>query len=92
MKKGEPADARMKAAAVKRGIKLTSLSRPIRPSDFNEFDLILAMDNKNRGSKQHFRISNFYAYMVDAVGFKIIAAFQSFCFIVIKVILTCSSI
>ena len=47
---GNPADPRMKAAALKRGVKLTSISRPIRPSDFEEFDLILAMDKSNRGS------------------------------------------
>lgn len=45
---GEPADARMKAAAIRRGVKLTSISRPICPSDFEEFDLILAMDKKNK--------------------------------------------
>ncbi|MCO5573625.1 hypothetical protein L7F22_027397 [Adiantum nelumboides] len=48
MVKGGPADARMKAAASKRGVKLTSISRPIRPSDFEEFDIILAMDRKNK--------------------------------------------
>lgn len=46
--KGEPADARMKAAAIKRGVDLTSISRPICPSDFKEFDLILAMDRQNK--------------------------------------------
>jgi protein-tyrosine phosphatase len=40
----------MKATALKRGVKLTSISRPIRPLDFEEFDLILAMDKSNRGS------------------------------------------
>ncbi|KAG0614794.1 hypothetical protein M758_6G203600 [Ceratodon purpureus] len=45
---GNPADPRMKAAALKRGVKLTSISRPIRSSDFEEFDLILAMDKSNR--------------------------------------------
>ncbi|XP_024528228.1 uncharacterized protein LOC9631047 [Selaginella moellendorffii] len=45
---GDPADARMKAAAIKRGVLLTSISRPIKPSDFDEFDLILAMDKKNK--------------------------------------------
>eukprot|EP00249_Psilotum_nudum_P019815 c27432_g1_i1 orf=295-876(-) len=45
---GEPADARMRAAAIKRGIKLTSISRPIRPTDFEDFDLILVMDNQNK--------------------------------------------
>lgn len=46
---GNPADARMKSHALKRGVKLTSISRPIRPSDFEEFDLILAMDKSNLG-------------------------------------------
>ncbi|KAH7352110.1 hypothetical protein KP509_19G030300 [Ceratopteris richardii] len=45
---GEPADARMRSSASKRGIKLTSISRPIRPSDFEVFDFILAMDKKNK--------------------------------------------
>lgn len=44
---GNPADERMRAAASKRGVKLTSISRPIRPSDFEDFDIILAMDKNN---------------------------------------------
>lgn len=46
--KGNPADSRMRAASKRRGIEITSISRPIRPSDFKDFDLILAMDNQNR--------------------------------------------
>ncbi|GER30640.1 low molecular weight protein-tyrosine-phosphatase [Striga asiatica] len=45
---GDQADPRMRAASKRRGIEITSLSRPIRPSDFRDFDLILAMDRKNR--------------------------------------------
>ncbi|KAL0910683.1 hypothetical protein M5K25_018761 [Dendrobium thyrsiflorum] len=45
---GNPADSRMRAAANKRGIEVTSISRPVRPSDFRDFDLILAMDMQNR--------------------------------------------
>ncbi|XP_068661226.1 uncharacterized protein [Aristolochia californica] len=45
---GNPADSRMRAAAKKRAIEITSISRPIKPSDFIDFDLILAMDNQNR--------------------------------------------
>ncbi|CAA0825212.1 Unknown protein [Striga hermonthica] len=45
---GDQADPRMRAASKRRGIEITSLSRPIRPSDFGDFDLILAMDRKNR--------------------------------------------
>ncbi|RWW37280.1 hypothetical protein BHE74_00057639 [Ensete ventricosum] len=40
----------MRSAAKRRGIEVTSFSRPIRPSDFREFDLILAMDMQNRGA------------------------------------------
>ncbi|KAK9149552.1 hypothetical protein Scep_008309 [Stephania cephalantha] len=46
---GNPADSRMRAAAKRRGIEITSISRPIRASDFRDFDLILAMDKQNRG-------------------------------------------
>lgn len=48
--KGNPADSRMRAAALRRGVKLESISRPVRASDFNDFDIILAMDKKNRGN------------------------------------------
>lgn len=47
--KGDQADARMRAASKRRGIEITSISRPIKPSDFRDFDLILAMDRQNRG-------------------------------------------
>jgi protein-tyrosine phosphatase len=40
----------MRAASKKRGIEVTSISRPIKPSDFRDFDLILAMDRQNYGS------------------------------------------
>lgn len=45
---GNQADPRMRAASKRRGIEITSLSRPIRPSDFRDFDIILAMDRQNR--------------------------------------------
>lgn len=45
---GEPADPRMKIHAKKRGIELTSVSRPVNPeTDFDYFDYIVAMDNDN---------------------------------------------
>lgn len=45
---GEPADSRMKRHAKKRGIQLTSISRPVIPeTDFDKFDYIIAMDNDN---------------------------------------------
>lgn len=43
------ADPRMRSAAKRRGVEITSLSRPIKASDFREFDLILAMDEQNKG-------------------------------------------
>ncbi|XP_058087938.1 uncharacterized protein LOC131234944 isoform X2 [Magnolia sinica] len=45
---GNEADPRMRAASKTRGIEITSISRPIRPSDFRDFDIILAMDMQNR--------------------------------------------
>ncbi|XP_050235887.1 uncharacterized protein LOC126685920 [Mercurialis annua] len=45
---GNPADPRMRAASKRRGIEITSISRPIRASDFRDFDIILAMDKQNR--------------------------------------------
>ena len=47
--KGNEADPRMREASKKRGIQIMSISRPIKPSDFIDFDLILAMDMQNRG-------------------------------------------
>lgn len=44
---GNPADKRMRATASKRNIDLTSRARQIRKEDFNEFDLILTMDDEN---------------------------------------------
>ncbi len=45
---GEPPDARAQAAARRRGIDMSALrARQVHPSDFEEFDLILAMDRDN---------------------------------------------
>ena len=45
---GEPPDARSSAAAAERGFDLTSLrARRVAVSDFETFDLILAMDNEH---------------------------------------------
>lgn len=51
--KGNLADPRMRAASKSRGIEITSISRPIRPSDFRDFDIILPMDKQNRGRKNY---------------------------------------
>ena len=45
--RGEPADKRMQKHAIKRGYKLTSISRPFETEDFDKFDMIIAMDHEN---------------------------------------------
>lgn len=44
---GKPADARMREAAERRAYNLTSTSRKFSYGDFEEFDLIIAMDRDN---------------------------------------------
>lgn len=44
---GEPADSRMRKHASARGYTLESRSRPIKTSDFEEFDYIIGMDDPN---------------------------------------------
>ena len=45
---GEPPDARTRQAATRRGYDLSPLrARMVEPKDFDEFDLILAMDSEN---------------------------------------------
>ena len=45
---GEPADQRARAAAERRGISLEGIvARRVHDSDFDRFDLILAMDEEN---------------------------------------------
>lgn len=44
---GELPDRRMRVHAARRGYDLTHRSRPVRTLDFEEFDLIVAMDDSN---------------------------------------------
>lgn len=44
---GELPDSRMRAHAIRRGYNLTHRSRPVRQSDYDDFDLIVAMDHSN---------------------------------------------
>src|SRR5450631_1701090 len=44
---GSPPDARAVAAAHARGITLGGSARQVRPEDFDDFDLVLAMDRDN---------------------------------------------
>ncbi|MGA7396523.1 MAG: low molecular weight protein-tyrosine-phosphatase [Solirubrobacterales bacterium] len=46
---GKRADQRAIAAAAERGVELTSLARQVTGSDFDDFDLIVAMDRSNYG-------------------------------------------
>lgn len=50
---GELPDTRMRSHASKRGYKLDSRSRPVRLSDFDEFDYIIGMDDRNYEELQH---------------------------------------
>jgi protein-tyrosine phosphatase len=61
---GEPADARMRESAKKRGYQLKSLARKVTQQDLESFDLIVAMDTDNLieleslagGAQQHLRL------------------------------------
>lgn len=44
---GDLPDSRIRAYARMRGLELTHRSRQVRSSDFDEFDVIVAMDNSN---------------------------------------------
>lgn len=44
---GELPDSRMRSHGARRGYKFNSLSRKFRSSDFDKFDIILAMDDSN---------------------------------------------
>ncbi len=44
---GELPDSRMRYFAGKRGYSLTHLSRPFMRADFNQFDMIIGMDEQN---------------------------------------------
>ena len=60
---GERADARMRAAAQRRGYELHSIARQVQSQDLEIFDLVLAMDHDNlhelervRGPSPHIRL------------------------------------
>lgn len=56
---GDNADSRMTRVAATRGVKLTSLSRPLTPKDLEDSDLIIGMDAANlaaiRRAGQHWQ-------------------------------------
>ena len=45
---GDPPDSRATEAARRRGITLEGAARQVRVSDFEDFDLLVAMDSSNR--------------------------------------------
>lgn len=45
---GEPSDPRASAAAAERGFRMNTLARQVRVEDFDEFDVIVAMDGSNQ--------------------------------------------
>lgn len=47
---GELPDPRMRRAAKRRGLELTHRSRTVRASDFDNFDIIIGMDDNNISS------------------------------------------
>lgn len=47
---GRPADPRAIAAATERGVEIGGTARQVRTEDFEEFDLILAMDRDNHSN------------------------------------------
>lgn len=44
---GQPPDPRAVEAAARRGVELTGQARQIEPSDFDEFDFVVAVDDEN---------------------------------------------
>lgn len=50
---GNPPDPRMTAAGKRRGLPMTGRARGVTQSDFERFDLILAMDQSNLEDLKH---------------------------------------
>lgn len=50
---GEMADSRMRMHGSRRGYSLESISRPVRMSDFFDFDMIIGMDDRNIADLKH---------------------------------------
>lgn len=44
---GQLPDSRMRQHATRRGYQLVSHARTVRPTDFDDFDLLVAMDDSN---------------------------------------------
>lgn len=68
---GEPADPRMRQAASRRGITLTSTARQVKPDDLAHFDYIIAMDEENLAYLKQLDANGQYADRIHS--------FVSFC-------------
>lgn len=47
---GESPDSRMRQVAAEKGLEYSGRARQAKPTDFDEFDLIIAMDSSNRNN------------------------------------------
>ena len=54
---GKKADSRMRFAAKKRGVSISSRARQINAKDFEKFNYIITMDNSNFENINHFKVS-----------------------------------
>lgn len=82
---GEQADHRSRAAAKKRGIELTSISRRITAQDFERFDYLIAMDESNlanlmalRGTWKLENAGRPHVYVSDQPKFAKLAMLRTF--------------
>ena len=55
---GNRADSRMRKSAARRGYSLESISRQVRPDDFDHFDHIIAMDRENLSDLERLQASH----------------------------------
>ncbi len=73
---GERADARMRRAASARGYDITHISRQVRTDDFDAFDMIIVMDDRNyetlhrmapsiEAAEKIFRMTEFFRTDID---------------------------
>ncbi len=65
---GELPDQRMRAAAERRGYQLASRARVFQAADFDEFDLIIAMDQNNLADLRGFDAGHRYRHKLKLLG------------------------
>ncbi len=64
---GSPPDRRMQQAALARGIHLSGRARQFDKTDFEQFDLILAMDRENYRDILRWDVDGRYAEKVEPI-------------------------